>query len=119
MKAWDSNAFTLKQSKFKVRIRVQIASIVGSALATWLAKCLKVLYTALPFSLMGGLSSTRAALLLTLPHTKSKATFETIDQLLGVENRGKKVSMTLKTARLQRMVLFEHDALENIQSLLF
>ena len=56
--------------------------IEESALAPRLAMKLKVFHAALPFSLMGGLSSTEAALLLTLPDTKSRATFETIDQLL-------------------------------------
>ena len=76
---------------------LQITSRVGSALAPWLAKWLKVFHAALPFSLMGGLSLTGAALLLTLPDTKDKATFETIDQLLGVENRRKKSSLILQS----------------------
>ena len=75
---------------------LQITSRVGSALAPWLAKWLTVFHVAIPFSLMGGLSLIGAALLLTLPDTKDKATFETIDQLLGVESREKKGSLILQ-----------------------
>jgi len=74
---------------------LQITSRIGSALAPWVAKWLRVFHVAIPFSLMGGLSLIGAALLLTLPDTKDKATFETIDQLLGVENREKKGSLIL------------------------
>ena len=75
---------------------VQITSRIGSALAPWFAKWLGVFHVAIPFSLMGGLSLIGAALLLTLPDTKGRATFETIDQLLGVENRRKEVSLVLQ-----------------------
>ena len=75
---------------------LQITARVGSALAPWLAKWLKVFHAALPFSLMGGLSLTGAALLLTLPDTKSRATFETIDQLLGLDNREKNGSLIVQ-----------------------
>ena len=75
---------------------VQITARIGSALAPWVAKWLRVFHVAIPFSLMGGLSLIGAALLLTLPDTKGRATFETIDQLLGVEKRGKKGSLVLQ-----------------------
>jgi len=75
---------------------LQITARVGSALAPWLAKWLKVFHGALPFSLMGGLSLTGAALLLTLPDTKGRATFETIDQLLGLVNREKNGSLIVQ-----------------------
>ena len=66
---------------------LQITSMAGSALVPWIVDWLKVFHVAIPFSLMGGLSLIGAALLMTLPDTKDKATFETIDQLLGVKSR--------------------------------
>ena len=75
---------------------LQITARIGSALAPWVAKWLKVFHVAIPFSLMGGLSLIGAALLLKLPDTKGRATFETIHQLLGVENRTKEDSLMLQ-----------------------
>ena len=71
---------------------LQITSMVGSALVPWIVEWLKVFHAAIPFSLMGGLSLTGAVLMLTLPETKGRATFETVDQLLGVKTRGKKTN---------------------------
>ena len=75
---------------------LQITARIGSALAPWVAKWLQVFHVAIPFSLMGGLSLIGAALLLTLPETKGRATFETIDQLLGVEKREEEGSPILQ-----------------------
>ena len=75
---------------------LQITSRVGSALAPWLAKWLGVVSVAVPFSLMGGLSLTGAALLITLSDTKDKATFETIDQLLDAKKKAKNGSLIFR-----------------------
>ena len=64
---------------------LQIASMAGSALVPWIVEWLKVFHAVIPFSLMGGLSLVAAVLLLKLPDTKDKATFETTEQLLGVK----------------------------------
>ena len=77
---------------------LQITSRVGSALAPWLAKWLGVVHVAIPFSLMGGLSLTGAALLLTLSDTKNKATFETIDQLLGTKKKAANGSFMIQNS---------------------
>ena len=71
---------------------LQITSMVGSALVPWIVDWLKVFNAAIPFSLMGGLSLTGAALMLTLPETKCRATFETVDQLLGIKIRGQEAN---------------------------
>ena len=58
---------------------LQITARIGSALAPWVAKWLKVVHTILPFSLMGGSAFLAALLLLWLPETADKATAETLE----------------------------------------
>ena len=63
---------------------LQIAARIGSALAPWIAKQLKVVNESLPFALMGGSSFISAVFLLVLPETVNEKTRETIeDQLEG------------------------------------
>ena len=63
---------------------LQIAARIGSALAPWIAKQLKVVNESLPFALMGGSSFISAVFLLVLPETVDEKTRETIeDQLEG------------------------------------
>ena len=73
---------------------LQITSMVGSALVPWIVEWLKVFHAAIPFSLMGGLSLTGAVLMLTLPETKGRATFETVGQLLGAKTKGNEANST-------------------------
>ena len=68
---------------------VQIAARIGSALAPWVAKALKVVHIALPFSLMGASSFVCGLLLLWLPETSDKDTSETIQDQLDPNSNGK------------------------------
>ena len=58
---------------------LQIAARIGSALAPWVAKWLKVVHIILPYSLMGGSAFLCGVLLLWLPETADKSTAETLD----------------------------------------
>ena len=58
---------------------LQITSRIGSALAPWVVKWLKIVHIILPFSLMGGSAIVCAILLLWLPETANKKTAETLE----------------------------------------
>ena len=58
---------------------LQIAARIGSALAPWVAKWLKVVHIILPYSLMGASAFLCGVLLLWLPETADKSTAETLD----------------------------------------
>ena len=67
---------------------LQINSCIGSALAPWVAKWLKVVHIVLPFSLMGGSTFVAALLLLWLPETADKATAEILENISDDANDG-------------------------------
>ena len=73
---------------------LQITSRIGSALAPWVAKWLRVFHASLPFSIMGVLSLVAAVLSLSLPDTKDRQTLETLEELFNI-SPGKKKADTL------------------------
>eukprot|EP00795_Rhopilema_esculentum_P001447 gene1447-15872_t len=66
---------------------LQITSRVGSALAPWIAKWLRVFHVTIPFSLMGALSLLSSVLLLILSETKGRETLETVNQLFKLDRK--------------------------------
>ena len=66
---------------------LQITSRVGSALAPWIAKWLRVFHVTIPFSLMGVLSLLSSVLLLILSETKGRETLETVNQLFKLDRK--------------------------------
>ncbi|XP_065069180.1 solute carrier family 22 member 15-like isoform X3 [Rhopilema esculentum] len=82
---------------------LQIAARIGSALAPWIAKQLKVVNESLPFALMGGMSFISALFLLVLPETVNEKTRETIeDQLEG--NASKKAEYEKEVMVLENKI---------------
>ena len=67
---------------------MQIAARIGSAIAPWVAKALKGVHVALPFSLMGASSFVCGILLLWLPETCDKDMTETIQDQLDANSNG-------------------------------
>ncbi|XP_065064769.1 organic cation transporter protein-like isoform X2 [Rhopilema esculentum] len=65
---------------------LQITARVGSALAPWIAKWLRVFHVMLPFSLMAALSLLSSVLLLNLSETKDRETLETVNQLFKLDS---------------------------------
>ena len=70
---------------------LQITARIGSALAPWVAKWLKVVHIVLPFSLMGGSTFVAALLLLWLPETADKATAEILENISDDANSGETI----------------------------
>ena len=58
---------------------LQIAARLGSAMAPWVAKWLKVFHPVLPFALMGCSAIVSAILMIWLPETANKKTAETLE----------------------------------------
>ncbi|XP_065064777.1 organic cation transporter protein-like [Rhopilema esculentum] len=75
---------------------LQITARVGSALAPWIAKWLRVFHVMLPFSLMGALSLLSSVLLLVLAETKDRETLETVNQLFKLDSENNKDILVLK-----------------------
>eukprot|EP00795_Rhopilema_esculentum_P001443 gene1443-15868_t len=74
---------------------LQITARVGSALAPWIAKWLRVFHVTIPFSLMGALSLLSSVLLLNLSETKDRETLETVNQLFKLDAKMNKDALIL------------------------
>ena len=77
---------------------LQITARVGSALAPWIAKWLRVFHVMIPFSLMAALSLLSSVLLLNLSETKDCETLENINQLFKLDSNMNKDELIVENS---------------------
>ena len=86
---------------------LQIAARIGSALAPWVATGLKTVHPVLPFALMGGSAFACSFLLLLVPETADKSTFETRKDQLEAEDKPKNKRANIEKVRLGESINLE------------